>query len=392
MASRQRLSLLRLVNQAFCQSATPRLFRRVRATYPGIHLKNKGQHLARMLKISKSTHACYVCHVEVGIDSTWKTEPGYEEYLQDLSVLLPLCLSHFPNVTTLSVRGPIYSQGMVLDQPFPSYLSILLVKSVVNALSFVPFPKLRDLSLSFPITLDYVQLFKHQAVSWRVPMEDVLQQLQHLTVKICDKIGNERYEPPISFLQTGCQNAIYAPYMFKTIELAKNLTFLAIWAMNDLNIEKLDISNLNKLRALQLSGLSSSSGKLLSLIEPCKETLTRLELIQVELERGTWQNVLFRISQLATSLVFFQMQSNGYSKDGESAHLCPGVLPRVNDPRPIETCDVLDFHALGNVQRLVNSNRQAAGLPEMTKSDYMLLGITPLEDIIRIRSARQVTY
>ena len=365
------------------------MFRRLQATYPGVYIQNKGRHLARVLALSQSPYACYVCHVEVGFDSPWRASPEYQEYLRDLAVLLPLCLSHFPNVTTLSVRGPIYSRGISTDVPFPQELSILLTKSVVDALRYVPLPKLRDLSLSFPITIDYGQFLRDQVTPWRIPIKQVLQQLEHLSVEICDTTGTRRYhEVPLSAAKSASPNEHYAFHMFKIIELAENLTFLSIWVTDDLNLVNLDTSKLNKLQALQLRGISSSAEKLLSFIEPSKETLTRLEFELIKLNRGTWQDVLFCISRLATSLVFFQMQSNGYSKTGGSAHLCPEQLPSANDPRPVETTEALDYHALGDVQRLVNGNRRAAGLLEMEKNDYMLLGISPLEDIIRFRAER----
>ena len=67
---------------------------------------------------------------------------------------------------------------------------------------------------------------------------------------------------------------------------------------------------------------------------------------------------------------------------GASSNLRPGLLPPIDDPKEIDTNDWKDMHALGNLQRQVNANRKAAGLPEMTDYDYRRTEMQSLESFL----------
>jgi hypothetical protein len=227
--------------------------------------------------------------------------------------------------------------------------------------------------------------FEKELTASRIPIEHVLQQLHHLNVGVYDNTGHggQRYwSTPLSAAKSSFPNATHAFQLFRFIKLAENLTSLQISSNDILNLDDLDFSSLDHLHILYLSDTAISSENFLSLIERCSETMSRIEFLRVELNSGTWQDILVQISQLR-SLRYFHIDSSGYSQTGQSSHLAPGLLPPLDDPQDIETHNFLDYNALGNVQRKVNANRSAVQLPQMTSFDYRRTQREPLEDVLR---------
>ncbi|OJJ32606.1 hypothetical protein ASPWEDRAFT_42624 [Aspergillus wentii DTO 134E9] len=377
------LSSLRLVNAIFSYCATPRLFRIVHATYSA-HDSEKGcRPLSRLRGISRSYCAPFVRHVEVGLDGPWKSTPGYEAYIQSLQVLLPDCLGRLPNLAVLNFHGPSYSHSHA--DPLFSWEKIsCLTNRAVQTLGDTPLPKLRDLTLALPLTASF-RSFLAVPDREQEAIHNVLKQLEHLRVEICDNTGSggKRYmRTPLSEAKSVLPNREHASHLFNCIELAGSLTSLEIRSTDVLDLDTLSLSNQDHLQILSLCNVSISSDCLISLLGQCTDTISRIAFNRVELKSGTWQDILCRISQLP-SLQYFSIVSSGYSKTGESCDLSLGFSLMMDASRDIETCNPLDYNALGDVQRRVNRNRAAGGLAAMGPCEYRRTEMRSLEDALK---------
>jgi hypothetical protein len=180
-------------------------------------------------------------------------------------------------------------------------------------------------------------------------------------------------------------NHTHAIQLCRVVELAENLESLAIGSSEILNIDNMNLPDSLRLKSLKLQGISMLSHVFISIIEQCKDTITSIELERVELNSGSWQQVLLRMSRLS-SLLDFYIGSCGYSRDGASSELRPGLLPPPDDPKDIETHNFLDIYALGNLQRQVNTNRLVAGLPRVSDYDFRHAQRETLETVLEERN------
>lgn len=380
--SRRRLAVLRLVNKSFYRSASRLLFRVVRASL-GPCVRNQNWPLEGLFQISRSWCAPYVRGIEVGFHSRWESVPEYEFYIHDLSTLLPICLSNFPGLTTLSVRGPSFSFGEKPDPPFSQDLMKLLTNTVVEALRSVPLSELRELTLAFPITYEFNRFLGGQHTASQIPIDNVMRRLRHLRVEICDNtgLGGQLYHSaPLSAAKYAFPNATHASQLFRFIELAENLDSLHLLSTDILNLSGLgglNFSHKLRLRDLYFSNVSISSENLLYLIEQCKHSICRIEFYRVELNSGTWQDILIMLSRLP-SLQYFYICSSGYSRIGGSSDLAPRHLPSMDEPQQIETNSLLDNYALGKLQCQVNANRTARRLQRISEFTYKFLHLCKL--------------
>lgn len=360
--SRRRLAALRLVSKAFCSGASPRLFRHIIATVSSFR---KVSPLVRLLELCNSPYAVYVRQIDLGFQSfDNSTNESSSLYVEDLAGLLPCCLVRLPNLNALEFRGPPSS--------LPQEKRRVFINTVVAALRYVPLLNLTELEVTFPIAHDFGQVFCSNTSSLRIPIEHVLQGLRHLGLYVSEYTNRrgQRYSPtPVSPENAALPNEIYATHLFRLVELAVNLDSLAISCTDLLSLDNIQFGRSLRLKSLYLSGVAISSHTLLSLVEQCNESIRSVQLWLVKLNSGTWQHILLQMSKLP-HLLDFAIGSSGYSLTGTSSNLATQLLPPPDDPEDIETSNLLDIYALGNLQRQVNANRTAAGFSRISEYDY----------------------
>lgn len=100
--SQQDIAALRLVNRAFCRSASPWLFRHIKArsrSYPKI------PPLERLMKLSTSPYAVHVCEIEFGFGQN-ESRSTNALYIEHLVGILALCLDRVSNLKALKFLEP----------------------------------------------------------------------------------------------------------------------------------------------------------------------------------------------------------------------------------------------------------------------------------------------
>lgn len=373
--TRRRLAALRLVSKGFCYSASARLFRHI--IIEADSSSQKPSPLARLLELSNSPYAVYVRQVDLRFEGTFSTDKSHSLYVEDLAGLLSCCLARFPNLSALEFHGPPSS--------LPPQEKGVFINTVVAAIRYVPLLNLTELEVNFPITHDFRQLFSSKASTLRIPIEHVLRRLRHLGLHVSEYTSHrgQRYwrRTPVLPENAAFPNEIYAVHLFRLVERAVNLESLSISSMDLLNLDNIQFDRSLRLKSLNLSRVSISSHTILSLVEQCKESIRSIQLWTVELNSGTWQHVLLQMSKLP-HLIYFAIESSGYSSTGTSSNLALELLPPPDDPDDIETSNFLDTFALGNLQRQVNANRSAAGFSQFSEYEYRHIQKTTLESMM----------
>ncbi|KAL7930851.1 hypothetical protein V8C35DRAFT_311525 [Trichoderma chlorosporum] len=367
---RKTLSTLRLVNKAFCQSATPRLFKHMIATF-----RNKSP-LTKLRELSSSPHAVYVRRVCVGIDgwSSYSPSPQISIYAEDLSGLLSSCLARFPNMSCL--------EFLLRDcHKIPQEAKNKMMASVICALRYVDMPALKVLDIGFPIAHDFGQLLDDNAGSSRIPIKNVLRRLERLALHVQEWTsyrGQRYWHQEVTPENAALPNETFAVNIFDLIDLAENIQSLVISCTNILNLDDAAFPSSLRLKYLDLLNVSISADTILGLMKNWRGSIESIQLTVVELNAGTWKHVFVELSQLP-ALINFELWSCGYSTTGASAKWQLGVLPSSDDPQEIETMNPLDVPALAILQHVVYANRIAAGLSVLPKYIYVAMERYSLE-------------
>jgi hypothetical protein len=293
-------------------------------------------------------------------------------YVEDLAGILLPCLYRFPNLRAIVFGEPSAS--------LPQEYRQIYLSTATTALLYVPLPNLVELELFFPIANNFRQLFPTEASPLRTPIESILGQLRHLGLFVREYTGTpdlRKVWQPVLPEYAALPNNDNSFHLFKMVELAANLESLSIGSTDYLRFDPEPLSH-NRLRCLYLNSVTISSDSLLAFIFQSKDSMRFIELRLVKLDSGTWQHVLVELCRLPR-LLDFAIESSGYSLTGSSSHLAPGFRPPIDDPKDIETHNHLDFYALGNLQRQVNTNRVAAGFEPAFDIRYSYINAPSLE-------------
>lgn len=361
--TRQDLIALRLVNRAFCLSASPWLFRHINAESRS---STKSPSLEQLINLSKSSCAKYVCKIDFGFKDRSSSIDNalHTLYIHDLAEFNASFLVQFTNLRALGFNKPPSS--------LPQSQRTVYINTVVSILRDVPLRNLAELEVSFPVTHDFGRFFPNRINSLQIPIEDVLQQLRHLRLNVCayTDSADQRYShTPILSEYAALPNGTYAPHLFRMVESAPNLQSLMLSSLNILDIDSVAFPSPLCLQCLYLGGISISSHVLLSLISQSKQEMKYIEFWLVKLNSGTWEQVLLEMCELPR-LLDINIDSVGYSLTGSSSDLATRLLPSPDCPTNIETWHYDDFTALGNLQRQINSHRVAIGLKPFPDTDY----------------------
>jgi hypothetical protein len=247
-------------------------------------------------------------------------------------------------------------------------------------------PALEELDISFPIAHDFGQLFYDRAGSAHIPIASVLRRLRHLGLHLrqwTSHDGHRRRARDVTPENAALPNETFAVNILKMINLAENIQSLEITSTNILDFDNATFSPSLRLRSLDLCRVSISARTLLDLMGNWRDSIRYIQLWEVELNAGTWKDVLVKLCMLP-GLIDFQIESSGYSAAGSSSELRPRVLPEIGDSQQLETVHFSDIPALAILQHRVNANRTAAGLAEISHSTYRAAKLYSIESAIAI--------
>ncbi|KAI5465658.1 hypothetical protein BGZ63DRAFT_420207 [Mariannaea sp. PMI_226] len=350
--ARYELAHLRLVNKAFCQSVSPRLFRHI--------IADVGR-LGRISEIAHSPYATYVRHINIGTSGFCSvSHSDVTIYAEDLIYLLPPCLARLPNLRSLEVFGVWQSHGTreTIDK---------FISSVTSVLRDVNMPSLEELDIRLPICHDFGQLLHDETDSSNTRIGRVLRHLKYLGIHAWFSTERQNSHEPVRPEFAAHPDETFKVNIYKLIALAKNVRSLAITGPESVDLDYAEFPSSIRLRSLYLCGVSISANVLLDLMHHWRDSIRSIELWAVELKTGTWKHVLVNISTLPI-LIDFIMEFCAYSRGGTSAQLRPRPNNTLHDPHEIESLDSCEFYALAILQHRVNAKRISAGLPKMRHS------------------------
>lgn len=344
----QYLTSLRLVNRGFCAIASPLLFRHIVAICVPFQ---KESPLGRLIEISKSPYAVYVQRLDVGFrffDSS--SIESVSLYQEDLAGILPGCLARLPNINALEFHDAS------LSLPWESEATA--AKTVVAALRYGLLSNLTELEFTLPLGPDFGQLFNNKASTLRIPIAHTLRALHHLGLHIGGKMSPYTHS-----------HRTRASYIFQLVELAVNITSLAISSESLIVLTNFESTRFLCLRHVDLKGVETSADALTSLITQSKESIRSIRFHKITIDSGLWESIFSQMSRLS-HLFDVDIGSCGYSSTRTTQRSAtqpqhPPAWPQVILPQ-----DVNDGWALRNLLLQVNTNRNAAGLPLMPEIPY----------------------
>ncbi|PCG90916.1 Hypothetical protein PENO1_096700 [Penicillium occitanis (nom. inval.)] len=377
--SRRQLAKLRLVNKAFCPSASRHLFRHiVIRLYSRTATIMAFPPLVRLKEISRSPLAHHVRELEFGFEGT-PNRVDDRPYLEDFVGMLSPCLAQLTNLKELSFEKP---RTYFSQEETRSY-----VDSIVMAICNVPLPNLTALVLRFPICHDFEQFFpsKNSSAEQIPIINNILRQLQSLELELSAYTDNRhrRYgRAPILPQHAAFPNETYVSYLHQMLERAINLTSLSLSSTDILDLDPVRFSSSVQLQFLTLSGMSISAHTLLALMHQSRSTLEYILLKSIKLNSQTWEYVLLETAK-SPHLSDFYVESGGYPKTGANAHLVTATPRRPGRQPNIETYSRDDLVALGALQRAVNENRVKVGLEPYGTNYYLYIEDVPQIDDFR---------
>lgn len=271
----ERLSTLRLVNKAFCQGASIRLFRSIDVTVDR-HVWQTGWPLARLLKLCSSPHASLVRWLQIGCQSRGEEEdwqPGnrYRVYAEDAARLLPVCLSRLSRLEVLDVSGPDF---MAPDVPVV-YQMQLFTDAVVSTLRYIQLPCLAELNLRLAVTREYGEFFCEYPTASRIPIGDVMQQLRYLGIAV-DNFTDHAWklerrsprwnQPSLSGPRETWPNADFLASPLRLVELATGLESLSFCGADMHNLDSLRLGSEVCLKRLNLRTVAISAETMIRIL------------------------------------------------------------------------------------------------------------------------------
>ena len=341
--------------------------------------------LNKLLELSRAEYAQHVRVITVGIARVLKEQETsmVANYIRDLGSILPACFPSYPRLKTICITGPCYPGGHKEDLPFPEDLRRSLRNTIETTLGHAPAGSFTELSLALPLTHDFASLIGNQYMTLARPtqFQDLLATLTHLDITIGDNsgLGGQHWMlKPRSDTQKAYPNETFAPGFFKFVEVANNVKTLRINATHVLDMDLLNTGRFCNLRILELRNLKVSWDRLVAVVENNTETLHAIGLEGIELKSGTWKTSLLKFCSLP-QLDYYVMDLCSYSTDGLSAAMVPAAAADLDSE--IETKSILDYHALGHLQRQVIYRRDLLGLPQMMTFDLKYSNWKTLEEV-----------
>ncbi|KFZ17851.1 hypothetical protein V501_01507, partial [Pseudogymnoascus sp. VKM F-4519 (FW-2642)] len=339
----QYLTSLRLVNRGFCAIASPLLFRHIVAICVPFQ---KESPLVRLIEISKSPYAVYVQRLDVGFrffDNL--SAESVSLYQEDLAGILPGCLARLPNIKALGFHDASFS--------LPWENETTATKTVIAALRYGLLSSLTELEFTLPLAPDFGKLLDNKPGTLQIPIENTLRGLRHLGLHIGGKLSPYTHS-----------DRTHAFYIFQLVELAVNITSLAISSDSLIVLTNFEFTRLLRLKHVDLEGVETSADDLTSLITQSKESIRSIRFHKITINSGLWESIFRQMGRLS-HLFDVDIGPCGYSSTGATQRLATQPQHPPTWPQAILSQNVNDGSALRNLLLQVNTNRIAAGLPTM---------------------------
>ncbi|KAJ5607072.1 hypothetical protein N7537_003691, partial [Penicillium hordei] len=203
--ARRDLANLRLVNRAFCRSASPWLFRHINAECTSSLVTPS---LEQIMRLSKSPYATCVCQIDFGFKESRQSDAS-TLYIEDLAERHSSLLIKFTNLRALGFHEPPLS--------LPQAQRAAYIDTVISIFCYIPLPSLSELEVRFPITHDFGRFFPNRPNSLQTPIEDIIQHLRHLGLYVCaytDSADQRHKQTPVLPEYTAFPNSTYPPPIY----------------------------------------------------------------------------------------------------------------------------------------------------------------------------------
>ncbi|OQE31381.1 hypothetical protein PENSTE_c001G00640 [Penicillium steckii] len=316
--SKESLALLRLVNKAFCHSASARLFRNMVALVDQSCHTTKLPSLSRLMSLVASPYAQYLQQLDIGYTEYSYSKADVEIYMEVLSNLLSSFLWRLPNLKTISFNCP--------RTPNLFYESSRAgIDSILRSLRYVPLPNLSELELRLPMTSHFTSLFGPNISPMRIPIQHTLQRLRYLGLRVNG--------------QTNQQD--FATYLFKMVEASTSLVSLSISSMDNLSVDGLELAPNVRLRCFSLCKVRISYSTLVQILEQNRESMKKVELKDIRMGAGFLREVL-SIEGILPHLPEFELSLGRFQASSQNSSTMAGNLSdSQTDISRVNTLDLL---------------------------------------------------
>ncbi|CRL23058.1 unnamed protein product [Penicillium camemberti] len=357
--TKKTLSTLRLVNRIWNRIATPLLFRYIQAVVG----YSAGRPLDSILKISESPHAIYVRDVRFGFVGSWQPGLDYDRYIDDLAAgALPVLISRFQNIQTVRLQTPTVVDTFSEEGQLKPPMLAKLTNSLVHTLRLVSAPRLKCLHLSLPTTAEFARFF--ESTGYARSFTNIFAQIEELHIIINDSTGSDgRRDPkwPRSLIKTKYPLDRFAPYLVQLISYAKRIKVLSLETRAWFDLSDLEAESFSRLESFRLEGVRINHETLKNIFIQAHDELRRIELVQIRLMSGTWEDVFDgHLALPPSNLIWLRVEGCGYSMTGTSAEHIGYSLSEY--PVALWTIHNPDWLALENWKSLVNTNRDRKGI------------------------------
>lgn len=371
---------LRLVNRTLCRSTAPWLFRHIDARCSS---SGRTPSLERISQLAESPYSVNVLQIDIGFRSD--VDPGFLSnspdalYIENLFKSLKSALVKFENLGALEFHEPHINLSKEEKIRYSDEVAFIL--------GYVRLPKLQELVVEFSITHHFSRFFSSQIGPAEIHIGTVLKRLRYLGLYAREDTNQDEFmrQAPGRQIPPEYNAFRHTTQMFQMIQMAPNIQSLSTNSVNILNIDVHAFPSSLRLRSLDLTGISSSSEKIIALIDQSAETISYINFSRVYLYTWTWRGIFLHMCRLP-HLLDIVLESSGYFPSERSSEMIPAQFPRKRsktiEPKDIESNDVRDFEALGNLQRQINVNRVACGLQPFTDSEYRHINRAPYEPLL----------
>lgn len=350
--NRDTLAVLRLVDKAFCRSASRALFR-----YKTIRTKLDSTFIPKFEEFASSDCALFVRYIDINIDFQWDEKDeahevgqhngaeevsgrGFGETFDQVVNRLPFLLSKFVKLQSFHIWQPHFEYEERL---------VGLVLPVLRAMADLQVHDLTELGLPLGSCIPFLHGLLKDSVH-EIAVTRFMQRIRHLCL--------QDYQPRKD-------NMIGLCTMLNTTINLCTLEISGAGLKSDLVLDKIDSCQALPLEFLDLHYLSISSNHLLGLLEKCKHSMRFITIAHVNLTSGSWLHVLSQISKNLKLFVFLWEFRKNYENEKEYQYS--------NSRRPLDLFDKEDQHQLnwcvhGEIQRQIIVNRRASGIELISNS------------------------
>ncbi|CAG8362361.1 unnamed protein product [Penicillium salamii] len=353
--TKELFSSLRLVTPRWSTILAPRIFKRISGL-----LGRAEDPLKPVFKASVSQWASDVHDVSFGIVGAWHEGDMYDAYITNVSTgAVSVLLSRFENMKTLRLQSPTVVAPFCAEDQIPAASLAKLTGSIIHAMRYVSLPKLKCLYISLPVTAEFGRFFDVE--SYTDNFTTILSHIEEMHLIINDDSGIEAFRKPAtprSNIKARYPLQPFAEYLTQFIGCAENVKILTVETRAPLNLTGLEASKMTKLECLKLERVELEWETLRDIFYESRATLRRLELNEIKLLTGTWQDVFELENTSLIDLEFIALRGNSYALTSANVRF----NFQLQSWSPLHTLVTTDWRALRNLETRVVMNRNEAGL------------------------------